>query len=59
MTTTQLIEVLKTYPPNAEVVAEWDNGWSHIRDHTLKKDKCGRDIVEFDVSEFGSYRDDS
>lgn len=50
----ELIEVLKTYPQDAEVVAEWDHGWSNLDKHKLVKSEEGDDVVEFDVSEWGS-----
>jgi hypothetical protein len=59
MTTTQLIEVLKTYPPDAQVVASWDGGWSKIDEHALTKDKKGSAVVEFDVTAYGTYDDDA
>lgn len=55
MTTTQLIEVLKTYPPDAQVVAYWEGGWSTLQKHRLTKDEKDRAVVEFDVDEHGSY----
>jgi hypothetical protein len=55
MTTTQMIEVLKTYPPDTEVVALWDGGWSTLDEHSLEKDKKGANVVEFDVTNYGTY----
>jgi hypothetical protein len=60
MTASQLIEILKSYPPEAEVVALWDGGYSKIKTHELdgiKRRGEGEyeDVVVLDVSDHGSY----
>ena len=57
MKVSELIDVLKTYPREAEVVALWDSGWSKIEDHSLETDNNGASVVEFDVTEYGTYED--
>lgn len=57
MNVSKLIEILKTYPPDAAVVALWDGGWSKIEDHSLEKDEKGKSVVEFDVTNYGTYQD--
>ena len=53
----ELIEVLKTYPQDAPVVALWDSGWSKIEVHSLEEDDEGHEVVEFDVTEWGTYQE--
>ena len=59
MTTTQLIEILSEYPPDAQVVARWECGWSKLdKPPSLVSDRKGRMVVEFDVEEWGTYDND-
>jgi hypothetical protein len=51
----ELIEVLKKYPPRAPVVALWDGGWSNLDKHCVQDDENGLVVVEFDVTEHGTY----
>ena len=57
MKVSELIDVLKTYPPDAPVVALWDGGWAHIEEHSLEKGTDGVDVVELNVTEYGTYED--
>lgn len=51
----ELIEILKLYPQDITVVAEWDQGWSNLDRHSLQEDDDGVKVVEFDVSMYNTY----
>lgn len=58
MTVKELIARLAEMPQDAQVVGCWDNSWSKIEAIDLLKDDKGRDVVDLDVSSYGSYRED-
>ena len=51
----ELVEILSKYPPDAPVVALWDGAWANLNEHSLEKDDNGLTVIEFDVSDHGTY----
>lgn len=58
MTAGKLIKLLKVFPSNVPVVAEWEGGWSNLESPGLTADIKGNPVVVFDVDEHGNYSED-
>ena len=52
----ELIKVLQKYPQDTLVVALWDGGWSILDKHSIKKDREGKDVLVFDVEDYGTHK---
>ena len=58
MTIDEVISRLQTVklPGKTPVVAEWNGAWSNLKLPTIQKDDLGRDVIVFDVKEYGTYK---
>jgi len=56
MKVSELIKVLQKYPRDIVVVAKWDGGWSILDKHSIKQDRSGKDVLVFDVEDYGTHK---
>jgi hypothetical protein len=55
MTIKEIKEILNVYADDMPVVALWDGGWSNLEFPSVETDDEGNKVLEFDVTEYGTY----